>query len=410
MLELSLGNQRKRVIFPAFILAYFHNRRAMQGKYSHFWLKLFEIILLIIAFFMAVFLILRGLQLYWREPNVVVKIESGLEIGPNDSIILSFNQSVQTALVEKEMKIMPEVRIKTKWLNENSRLEIKPVSYFEPGQRYFLEFSVPKGFLSFGRETKKFSFTIHSFPQVTEVVPGKGEITSVDSDFRVTFNQSVYGYNINFEINPEAGFQWEADDEGKIFRIFPQGKLSYETNYLMRITAQPVSNGFSAPLREIFSGTFQTEKKPVPVVVRSNSAVVPEEEVVDNLARLESGKYIDINLSKQHLSIFENGMRLGTYRISAGKRGMATPTGSFKILSKRSRAWSNKYKLFMPYWMQFTPVGHGIHELPEWPGGYKEGVAHLGRPVSHGCVRLGVGPAKAVYEWADIGIPVIIHY
>jgi lipoprotein-anchoring transpeptidase ErfK/SrfK len=64
----------------------------------------------------------------------------------------------------------------------------------------------------------------------------------------------------------------------------------------------------------------------------------------------------------------------------------------------------------MPYWMAIVPGGKfGIHELPEWPGGYKEGANHLGTPVSHGCVRLGVGPAQTVYNWADIGTPVVVH-
>lgn len=121
------------------------------------------------------------------------------------------------------------------------------------------------------------------------------------------------------------------------------------------------------------------------------------------------GKRIEINLAKQKLSIYENGKMLGTYMISSGKRSMPTPKGTFQIYSKARIAWSAKYGLFMPYWMAFTSSGsHGIHELPEWPGGYKEGAGHLGIPVSHGCVRLGVGPAKRVYYWADIGTPVVI--
>jgi lipoprotein-anchoring transpeptidase ErfK/SrfK len=59
--------------------------------------------------------------------------------------------------------------------------------------------------------------------------------------------------------------------------------------------------------------------------------------------------------------------------------------------------------------MQFTGAGHGIHELPEWKNGYKEGANHLGTPVSHGCVRLGVGPAAKVYGWAEVGTPIVIH-
>lgn len=60
------------------------------------------------------------------------------------------------------------------------------------------------------------------------------------------------------------------------------------------------------------------------------------------------------------------------------------------------------------FWLGFIGSAYGIHELPEWPGGYKEGKSHLGRPVSHGCVRLGVGSAEWLFNWADIGTEVII--
>ena len=49
-----------------------------------------------------------------------------------------------------------------------------------------------------------------------------------------------------------------------------------------------------------------------------------------------------------------------------------------------------------------------IHGLPEWPNGYKEGAAHIGTPVSHGCIRLGVEAAKIVYDWSDVGTKIII--
>jgi lipoprotein-anchoring transpeptidase ErfK/SrfK len=89
---------------------------------------------------------------------------------------------------------------------------------------------------------------------------------------------------------------------------------------------------------------------------------------------------------------------------------MDTPRGRYAIQNKAVRPWSKAYSLYMPYWQAITPDGkYGIHELPEWPGGYKEGANHLGTPVSHGCMRLGIGPAKRVYEWAPIGTPVVIY-
>ena len=141
-----------------------------------------------------------------------------------------------------------------------------------------------------------------------------------------------------------------------------------------------------------------------------NPATKIEEAKTYTKPQITTGKYIDISLKYQNMVIFEDGKVLDAYQISSGKKGLDTPIGTFKIENKSPRAWSKKYSLWMPNWMDILPSGEvGIHELPVWPGGYQEGANHLGVPVSHGCVRLGVGPAKRVYDWADIGTPVIVH-
>ncbi len=122
-----------------------------------------------------------------------------------------------------------------------------------------------------------------------------------------------------------------------------------------------------------------------------------------------SGKYIEIDLSKQMLYTIDGTNLVGSYSVSTGKWSMPTPSGEYAINSKTERAYSSRYDLYMPYWMSFIGSEYGIHELPEWADGTKEGQSHLGTPVSHGCVRLGVGDASAVYGWADIGTPVVIH-
>ncbi len=125
-------------------------------------------------------------------------------------------------------------------------------------------------------------------------------------------------------------------------------------------------------------------------------------------AKFTKGKYIDIDISEQKLTIYRDGIPRGRYPISTGKWDMPTPIGTFAIRAKIPYAYSKKYNLYMPWWNEFHP-GYGIHELPEWKGGIKEGAGHLGIRVSHGCVRLGVGPAKFVYDWAPIGTPVVVH-
>lgn len=129
--------------------------------------------------------------------------------------------------------------------------------------------------------------------------------------------------------------------------------------------------------------------------------------VVADGKRLE--KRIVIDLSEQRLFQELGGVIIATHKVSSGKASTPTPVGTFKVGRKIPRAWSNRAKLWMPYWMSFSRNLYGIHELPEWPGGKKEGVAHLGTPVSHGCVRLGQGVAKVLYEWTPEGTAVVIR-
>jgi vancomycin resistance protein YoaR len=120
------------------------------------------------------------------------------------------------------------------------------------------------------------------------------------------------------------------------------------------------------------------------------------------------GRYLDVDLTQQKMCRIESTSIVDCFIISSGKPGMDTPTGTFYIQGKHPRAWSARYGLYMPWWQQFSGP-YGIHELPEWPNGYKEGENHLGIPVSHGCVRLGIGAAETVYNWTSVGTPIYIH-
>lgn len=135
-------------------------------------------------------------------------------------------------------------------------------------------------------------------------------------------------------------------------------------------------------------------------LVNSYSPTSKEKNKVDKL--------IEIETKTQNLNFYFNSIKLFSYKVSTGKNN-STPKGEFKIQSKHPKAWSGLAKLWMPHWMAFTANGkYGIHELPVWPGGKREGENHLGTPVSSGCVRLGIGSAKHVYEWTDVGTKVII--
>lgn len=118
---------------------------------------------------------------------------------------------------------------------------------------------------------------------------------------------------------------------------------------------------------------------------------------------------IEINLKNQKLIYYIGGQAWKEFTVSSGKSSTPTPKGTFKIVNKSKKAWSKAYGLWMPYWLGLDRGGIGIHELPVWPNGYREGANHLGTPVSHGCVRLGIGAAQYLYDRVDIGMEVIIN-
>jgi lipoprotein-anchoring transpeptidase ErfK/SrfK len=118
---------------------------------------------------------------------------------------------------------------------------------------------------------------------------------------------------------------------------------------------------------------------------------------------------LNINLATQTLNYLLNGFVWQSFPISTGKASMPTPKGTFAVLNKIERAWSKTYGLWMPYWLGLSSPGIGIHELPVWPSGYREGENHLGTPVSHGCIRLGLDSALYVYEHVESETKVLIY-
>jgi lipoprotein-anchoring transpeptidase ErfK/SrfK len=111
-----------------------------------------------------------------------------------------------------------------------------------------------------------------------------------------------------------------------------------------------------------------------------------------------SGVRVVVSLPQQKLYLFEDGELVATSPVSTGKRGHATPTGTFPILQKKVHHRSSKYdNAPMPYMQRLTNYGIAIHAgaLP-------------GYPASHGCIRLPRSFAKKLYGITDYGTRVTI--
>jgi len=128
----------------------------------------------------------------------------------------------------------------------------------------------------------------------------------------------------------------------------------------------------------------------------------------------DAKKKIEINLMEQKMYLWLDGAVIDEFIISSGKKSTPTRTGSFSVLSKYPVAYGviDGIVWTMPYFLGIYMAGsteNGIHELP-LANGWRESARSLGRPISHGCIRLAIGEAVIVYNWADLGTPVLIHY
>lgn len=119
-------------------------------------------------------------------------------------------------------------------------------------------------------------------------------------------------------------------------------------------------------------------------------------------------KAIEISIANQTLTAWEGNRAVLVLAVSTGGPGNETPTGRFSIQSKETNHWSTQYSVNMPYAMRVVN-GIFIHELPITPDGRRLGAGSLGSAVSHGCIRVGVGDAQALFNWTPVGTPVIIH-
>ena len=125
------------------------------------------------------------------------------------------------------------------------------------------------------------------------------------------------------------------------------------------------------------------------------------------------GKRIVIDLSEQHLYAYSGGVLVYSFVASTGQPGAATLTGTFSVLHKYPNAYAATWNLQMPYWLGIYWAGsleNGIHALPIMSNGQRLWEGYLGTPVSFGCIILGTEEARLLYNWAEIGTPVVVQY
>jgi lipoprotein-anchoring transpeptidase ErfK/SrfK len=103
-----------------------------------------------------------------------------------------------------------------------------------------------------------------------------------------------------------------------------------------------------------------------------------------------AGVVAHISLTSQRMQVYVNGEPIYNWPVSTARAGYRTPTGTFRPTALARYHASTIYSGSpMPYSIFFLR-GYAIH------GSYE--TKYLGRPASHGCVRLHPANAARLYS------------
>lgn len=102
---------------------------------------------------------------------------------------------------------------------------------------------------------------------------------------------------------------------------------------------------------------------------------------------------VEVDVGAQTMQVYVNGQHKHSWRVSTGRKGNETPSGRYRAKRIEEEWYSTIYDdAPMPHAVFFNG-GYAIH------GTYE--TKRLGRPASHGCVRLAPGNAAKLFSLVE---------
>lgn len=97
-----------------------------------------------------------------------------------------------------------------------------------------------------------------------------------------------------------------------------------------------------------------------------------------------------IDISSQRMKVYVNGKARYSWPVSTARRGYRTPIGSYRPTRMHRKYYSRKYNNSPMPNSIFFHGGYAIHGTGA--------IKNLGRPASHGCIRLHPANARALFN------------
>ncbi len=359
------------------------------------------------AFYISLVLILAGASGFflWHKDELSVpriSYQQTPELG--EAVVVSFPFDLSERQALKSFSISPSVTGELQWVGEYRELHFVPTDGFDPDTSYTITIKRPFSFLALvDSNIAKRSFQPEGFP--------------------TKFSTRVSGRNLIYYIT-ETGlkrpitleiFYSYPDNKEEDIKIINEKRLSfYPDNLLIGLENDPkiylLENGAKRLIEnpEAFNALGLDWETISPVnQTEFNSYSEADPIRFDSLPyqKTAKGKFIEVDLETMKLSMWEDGLLAEQVPVAGTGNPKTAPTrkGFFTVLSKENKHLSSLSRVWMPWSIRYSG-NYYLHGWPYWPNG-----ARLTSQYSSGCVRLQDADAKKVYDFAEVGIPVLVH-
>lgn len=279
-------------------------------------------------------------------------------------------------------------------------------------------------------ETGKFNLKFndddfHVIPKVTAEDPTLTEY----QEFCKKYMKQKISYQMgeeSFTITPqELSTLFNSDMSGKADEAAVKAYVDQLASRYNNVGAERKFKSISGKDITVKGGTYgwtiDREKEAAQLISDINSHKNVERKPVysfesyGDYTRTMGSTYVDIDISKQQVKYYKDGIEKYSCNVVTGNRanGTITPTGTYYILNKvrnvtmrGNNVDGSSYEAKAAYWLGVTWQGVGMHDSPR---------SQFGGSIwktngSHGCINMPKNRIPELFNMVEPGIPVVMHY
>jgi peptidoglycan hydrolase-like protein with peptidoglycan-binding domain len=243
----------------------------------------------------------------------------------------------------------------------------------------------------------------HALIASTKVTP-KPTSTKRTATFSVRFTPAHSGFVQVFAVHDSTPLQGHIATRAAFDVLHPGAAPGERSAFVALIQQQLAATGYATPRTGVYdplTGLAVLAFRKVNGMARVTTL---DPTVVDRLLSgvggfhvrfPQHGRHVEANLGWQVLAEIDDGKVFRAYTTSSGKPSTPTVLGSFHFYSK-TIGTNSEGMVDSNYFIRGYAI-HGYYDVPPYN-------------ASHGCLRVPIPDARAIFDWVHLGDEIDVYY